>query len=435
MYVCPSDPEGSSAWKAVLVFVFIEFSTPLTPIKALEATEVGSVVSIVGVLYDFKDVQTITLRVLSSHDGGVSVCLTLWGSRVHCLTPEQFAAKPIVLIRSKAAIFPEACAVSVQEARGKAEAELAVCVAAAAASVRSCELHGFPRADAKVGEWGGKKLEWQSSTRLDTAVDLPDAKRLALWWSQAGSNCASFAALGGGVGGPGRNEPLKTLEKISQEAAQADPAQLAEKGLFFSTVATIERVADDRFSWPACPDCRKKMQQPQDGDPSTLWLCSSCNKQSPEPVQTYLLNLTLADATGSLRASLIGERAEGLMAPLKAGQLVAMQLQQTLDSAGRSFHDVFTDVNLTECLLKLRAASETYLDESRIKFRVISLEPLQPRLRELTTGNISIVEHMLHALKLDFCLCVPLHWRVHACVCEGGVWAGEKKLSAGRSPE
>ena len=89
------------------------------------------------------------------------------------------------------------------------------------------------------------------------------------------------------------------------------------------------------------------MQQPQEGDPSSLWLCSSCSKQSPQPVQTYLLSITLADETGSLRVSLIGEKAEGLLSPIKAAQLMEMQMHQTLDAKGRSFHDVFADANLT----------------------------------------------------------------------------------------
>ncbi|KAL8425514.1 hypothetical protein Efla_006990 [Eimeria flavescens] len=217
---------------------------------------------------------------------------------------------------------------------------------------------------------------------------------------QTGSQATSFPSLSGALGAVGRNDPLKTLQQITQEAAQADPALLAEKGLFFSTVATIERVADDRFSWPACPDCRKKMQQPQEGDPSSLWLCSSCSKQCAEPVQTYLLNMTLADATGCIRASLIGERAEAVLQPVKAAQLVNMQLQQTLDERGRSFHDVFSDVNLTEWVLKLRAASETYLDESRIKFRVLAAEPLHQKLSDLTQTNLNLIGQTLERLQL-----------------------------------
>lgn len=50
-----------------------------------------------------------------------------------------------------------------------------------------------------------------------------------------------------------------------------------------------------------------------------------------------------------------------------------------------------------EWLLKLRAASETYLDESRIKFRVIAAEPLQQRLKEATSENISITERILNS--------------------------------------
>ncbi|KAL8443584.1 hypothetical protein Emed_006734 [Eimeria media] len=142
------------------------------------------------------------------------------------------------------------------------------------------------------------------------------------------------------------------------------------------------------------------MQQPQEGDPSSLWFCSGCSKQSPEPVHTYLLNLTLADATGSLRASLIGERAEVVLQPVKAGQLVCMQIQQTLDERGRSFHDVFSDVNLTEWVLKLRAASETYLDESRIKFRVLAAEPLQQKVADLAQSNLNLTSQMLERLQL-----------------------------------
>ncbi|CDJ28853.1 Chromosome I, complete genome, related [Eimeria mitis] len=142
------------------------------------------------------------------------------------------------------------------------------------------------------------------------------------------------------------------------------------------------------------------MQQPQEGEGTSLWQCSSCSKQCEEPVETYLVNLTLTDTSGSLRASLIAERAEILMGAIKAAQLRQMQLQQTLDPQGRSFNDVFTDASLTEWFLKLRAASETYMDESRIKFRVIAAEPLQQRLKEATAESLQLVERLLQTLLL-----------------------------------
>lgn len=89
------------------------------------------------------------------------------------------------------------------------------------------------------------------------------------------------------------------------------------------------------------------MQQMQEGDPSSMWQCSSCSKQCNEPVQTYLLNITLADCSGSIRVSVIGEKAEVLMGPIKAAQLRDMQIQQSLDNRGRSFNDVFADASLT----------------------------------------------------------------------------------------
>ena len=50
---------------------------------------------------------------------------------------------------------------------------------------------------------------------------------------------------------------------------------------------------------------------------------------------------------------------------------------------------------LKEWLFKLRAASETYLDESRIRFRVIAAEPLQQKMPDLVQSNVSFVEKML----------------------------------------
>ena len=88
------------------------------------------------------------------------------------------------------------------------------------------------------------------------------------------------------------------------------------------------------------------MQQ-QEGDASSVWRCSSCSKEFEAPVETYLLQLTLVDETGSLKVSLIGEKAEVILKELHAAELRCMQQQQTLDRQGRSFNDVFADASLT----------------------------------------------------------------------------------------
>ena len=54
---------------------------------------------------------------------------------------------------------------------------------------------------------------------------------------------------------------------------------------------------------------------------------------------------------------------------------------------------------MQEWLFKLRAASETYLDETRIKFRVIAAEPLNPKLNDIINNNIAAAEQLLANIK------------------------------------
>ncbi|KAL8443586.1 hypothetical protein Emed_006736 [Eimeria media] len=131
--------------------------TPLTPIKALADTEVGSLVSGLFLLLHASLLSPLLLLLLHPMQQQLllllfSLLLTLW------------LALPVFLLLHV-------------PISSEARATIAACILLLL-------LLLLQATGAKVGEWSGRKLEWQSSTRLDTGVDTPEAKRLAMWWAE-----------------------------------------------------------------------------------------------------------------------------------------------------------------------------------------------------------------------------------------------------------
>ncbi|KFG32582.1 replication factor-a protein 1 (rpa1) subfamily protein, partial [Toxoplasma gondii FOU] len=331
----------------------------LVDIRGIEEKEVNSTVSLIAIVHDYRPIQSITIKstgqqkpkrdVFLVDEGGRSLVLTLWGEKTETLPEEQLCQKPLVLLKS-----------------------------------------------VKVGDWNGRKLDSQGSTRVELFPDGNRAAEVQDWWNQEGSRRGSFASLSGGGLAVGRKEILKSLEQVAQEAAQAEAAVLSDKGVYATSCALLERIGDDRFSWPACPDCRKKMNE----EMPRCWQCPSCRKQCEQPNHTYMLNLSLMDLTGSLRCSCIGEKAEEFMANTKAETVLLLAEHRALDEQGRSFQDIFADANLEEWIFRICSKYDSWMDEVSIKQRVVAAAPLFRRVGEQTQHRLDFVRTAFHHLNI-----------------------------------
>eukprot|EP00070_Physeter_catodon_P026352 XP_028333246.1 replication factor A protein 1-like [Physeter catodon] len=124
-----------------------------------------------------------------------------------------------------------------------------------------------------------------------------------------------------------------------------------------------------------------------------IWSCANCGRQFDQPNHTYMLNIMLMDATGSLRCTCMGEKAEEVMGYVKAETLLLLQDHQSLDEQGRSFNDIFADVNLEEWIFRVCSKNDTYMDETRLKHRVVAATPLFRRLGDQTRHRLNFIRN------------------------------------------
>jgi replication factor A1 len=81
--------------------------------------------------------------------------------------------------------------------------------------------------------------------------------------------------------------------------------------------AHVEMIRNDaNMVYMACPSCKKKMNQEDSG--YTAWKCERCDMTTTDPVPTYILSVKLVDTTGCLWTRVYGENAVPIMGNMTA---------------------------------------------------------------------------------------------------------------------
>ncbi|KAH6631108.1 hypothetical protein B0J18DRAFT_394759 [Chaetomium sp. MPI-SDFR-AT-0129] len=216
----------------------------------------------------------------------------------------------------------------------------------------------------RVSEYNGRSLSLLSSGTMAIDPDIPEAHRLKGWYdSQGGSttfiphtNMNSTGAAGG------RPDVVKTIAQAKVEYLGVEEAQ------YFTVRATIMHIKQERFSYPACPTegCNKKLTDMGGGE----WRCDKCNKTTLEPQHRYLLSMDIGDHTGHTWASSFDDTGRVILGK-SADDLV--KYQTTDDPA---FAATFMAGTLRKFSFRLRAKMETFGEESRIRFQIMSATPI-----------------------------------------------------------
>jgi replication factor A1 len=137
---------------------------------------------------------------------------------------------------------------------------------------------------------------------------------------------------------------------------------------FFSFVGYINFIKqDDKFAYAACPlpDVNTKVVPVNGG-----WWCEKTQRTFPNCDWRYILSFTVADHTSQTWVSTFNDVGKKIMG-IDANQL------KELVNGGESTHDYFDRVQWQLFNFKVRAKTETYQNEPRVKVTVLEAEPVR----------------------------------------------------------
>lgn len=226
---------------------------------------------------------------------------------------------------------------------------------------------------ARVGTFNTKSLSTTASSQLVVAPAVPEAKQLAAWYAAGGAttpataiSVAGGSGSGSGEGGAARDDSVKTIAAVIGEqlgmGSQVD---------YFSCVACITAIRhNQKISYSACPDpkCGGKVTMGTDGQ----FFCAKCNKSMAQAAERYMLHVQLADATGSIWVTCFNDTALRIMDNRDAAELIALQTQGN----EAEFDAAFDDAAHKWYAFRVRAKMDTYREEVRAQYSVVSATPI-----------------------------------------------------------
>jgi replication factor A1 len=131
---------------------------------------------------------------------------------------------------------------------------------------------------------------------------------------------------------------LKDIKADSpkKETTRVDIVDL-EENQFSEIKGTIVKVNESKMYYLACPECRKKVTETEDG----LWICSNPEHGNVEPEQAIFISVVLDDGTACIKVTFFREQAEQLIRMSSANlvdqinntdiQSVVLKLQKDLE--------------------------------------------------------------------------------------------------------
>jgi len=221
---------------------------------------------------------------------------------------------------------------------------------------------------ARVGTFNGKSLSTWSSSSVLVSPDVPEARKLADWYSN-NSDLTSVVAIsdGGsgmtGEGGQARDETVKTLASV-----QTDQLGMGTQPDYFVCVACITKIRhESKISYTACPKCFSKVNQSTDGQ----YFCAKCNASMAEATEAYTLHMQIADSTGSIWVTCFRDVALHIMNDRPATELIGLQTGNEGE-----YNMAFEDAAHKWYSFRIRAKLDTYREELRVQYSVFSANPV-----------------------------------------------------------
>ncbi|KAI0896750.1 replication factor-a protein [Annulohypoxylon nitens] len=293
-------------------------------IQELQSVEKDSTVDLVGVLKEVHDVSQIIAKSSGKpfdkreltvvDDSQFSVRVTLWGK-----TATSFSTQPESIVAFKGL---------------------------------------------KVSDFGGRSLSLLNSGTMSVDPDIEEAHRLKGWYDSQGrvGNFATHNTMSSMGGATGRVDQTKVISQVKDENLGMENTD------YFNLKATIVYIKQDNFAYPACSSeqCNKKVVDQGDGS----WRCEKCNIVHARPQYRYIMSVNVNDHTGQLWLSCFDDVGRVIMG------MSADELMEIKENDEDRFPAIFEAANCTKLYFRCRAKMDTYGENQRVRYQVMSATPL-----------------------------------------------------------
>ncbi|KAI8339707.1 hypothetical protein BC941DRAFT_372880 [Chlamydoabsidia padenii] len=216
----------------------------------------------------------------------------------------------------------------------------------------------------RVNDFNGRSLSLAASGNIKRDPEIPEAQKLQQWYNSQGQS-TSFSTYSNVMSSDSGAFAPNSAPKLTIQEAKDRKLGESERADYFVTRGTIMFFKNENYSYPGCPDCRKKLIQEV-----SHWRCEKCQKNHDAPLYKYVLSFSVEDATGHLFLNAFDE-VGGPLLKISANEMAA--LRETDEVASRM---VFTDATFKTYNFKIKAFQQVFNDSPRTKYQVLEATPI-----------------------------------------------------------
>ena len=206
----------------------------------------------------------------------------------------------------------------------------------------------------KVSDFGGRSLSLLASGSMNVDPEIDEAHKLRGWFDAVGQNATfnTHQNLASNTGSRGKQDN-KLISSVMEEEAYLN----SETPSYFNLRAAVIYVKNTTVAYPACQTegCNKKVI---DENPDEWW-CEKCQKKWDRPEYRYVLNVNVADHTGSLWLSCFDDAGRMIMG------ITANELMQIKDDDDTKFMNAMQEATCKTFNFRVRARMETFQDQPK----------------------------------------------------------------------
>ncbi|CAJ0577228.1 unnamed protein product, partial [Mesorhabditis spiculigera] len=201
----------------------------------------------------------------------------------------------------------------------------------------------------------GQTMQWNPEmSRVHTLLD---------WWANARNYCQPTSISAGVSRGPRLERDLTLLGT----ATALNYGKDSEKGQYFSVVGFFRDIKQDNALYQACPNegCQKKVIAEHN-----QYRCEKCNKVMDTFKWNMIVHAEIYDSTNLVWVSMFSKTGEQILGT------TAQELGDLRENNQAEYEAVFQRILHVPYQFRLRAKAEFYNEEERMKYSVVSAEPV-----------------------------------------------------------